>query len=312
MVLPLKDTHPKGDAESNLKKREISALVADTFAGKIHIEWDPQAQVTPLGQLPFFIQFLKIGGRFDPWIDECPLVFNSNNAPKKVDVLGSLFLSILSGHKRYAHITSLMSDGVNPALLGMNKIVSEDSARRAVKKIEENIKDSINKIKENIQTELKLKDDLQRKYIRDSIIKTLVIGSDFEYGIVINFQNNNTQAILLSKDEFYIRRRDLIEAMNELRKDGLDWNKWQIPTYGNMVYVAKLLKTNKNVKKIFFETKLVDKEVNNSNFYWSDTHYLQLFGSGTFNILISYDMPLDAVSYTQNAFLRYIRIAKLN
>ena len=43
MVLPLKDTHPKGDAESNLKKREISALVADTFAGKIHIEWDPQA-----------------------------------------------------------------------------------------------------------------------------------------------------------------------------------------------------------------------------------------------------------------------------
>ena len=28
MVLPPKDIHPKGDAESNLKKREISALVA--------------------------------------------------------------------------------------------------------------------------------------------------------------------------------------------------------------------------------------------------------------------------------------------
>lgn len=188
------------------------------------------------------------------------------------------------------------------------KIFIQDS----LKKIEEDIKDSLKKIQENIQKDLKLKDDLQRKYIRDSIIKTLEIGSEFEDGIVINFQNNNSQAILLSKDEFYIRRRDLIEAMNELKKDGLDWNKWQIPTYGNMVYVAKLLKNNKKFKKIFFESKLVEKEVNNSNFYWSDSHYLQLFGSGTFNILISYDMPLDSVSYTQNAFLRYIRIAKLN
>ena len=65
------------------------------------------------------------------------LFFKSNNAPKKIDVLGSLFLSILSGHKRYAHITTLMSDGVNPALLSMNTIVSEESARCAVKKIDE-------------------------------------------------------------------------------------------------------------------------------------------------------------------------------
>jgi len=31
----------------------------DTYAGKIHVEWDPQAAVTPLGQLPFFISFSK-------------------------------------------------------------------------------------------------------------------------------------------------------------------------------------------------------------------------------------------------------------
>ncbi len=53
MVLPPKVIHPNGETELSLKKREISALVADTFDGKIHIEWDPQAQVTPLGQLPF-------------------------------------------------------------------------------------------------------------------------------------------------------------------------------------------------------------------------------------------------------------------
>jgi len=52
-------------------------------------------------------------------------MYRSNNAPEKIDVLGSLFLSILSGHKRYSHLASLVSDGVNPALLGMNKIVSE-------------------------------------------------------------------------------------------------------------------------------------------------------------------------------------------
>ena len=40
----------------------------DTFGGKIHIEWDAEAPVTPMGQLPFFIQFIKLGGRFAPWV----------------------------------------------------------------------------------------------------------------------------------------------------------------------------------------------------------------------------------------------------
>ena len=94
--------------EMTLKKREISTLVAETFDGKVHIEWDPQAQVTPLGQLQFSIQYLKMGYLFQPWVDECPLRYTSHNAPKKVNILGSCLLLILSGHTRYAHITSLM------------------------------------------------------------------------------------------------------------------------------------------------------------------------------------------------------------
>ncbi|MCN4144820.1 MAG: transposase, partial [Thiohalomonas sp.] len=90
-----------------------------------------------MGQLSFFIQFLKLGGRFDSCLSDCPLHYRSNNAPKKVNVLGSLFLSILSGHNRYAHITNLMSDQVNSRLLGMTKVVSDDSARRGLNKIEE-------------------------------------------------------------------------------------------------------------------------------------------------------------------------------
>jgi len=137
MVLPPKAIHPVGEAKLPAKTALFEAVEVDTYAGKVHIEWDQDAAVTPIGQLPFFIQFLKLGGRFDPWVKDCPLHYQSNNAPKKVDVLGSLFLSILSGHNRYAHITNLMSDRVNAQLLGMGKVVSDDSARRGLKKIPE-------------------------------------------------------------------------------------------------------------------------------------------------------------------------------
>ena len=61
----------------------------------------------------------------------------SNNASQKINVLGSLFLSILSGHHRYAHITALRGDSVNTRLLGMSKVLSDDSAIRALKRMDE-------------------------------------------------------------------------------------------------------------------------------------------------------------------------------
>lgn len=74
----------------------------------------------------------------DPWIDDCPLHLTSPNAPSKRDVLATLLLSILAGHRRYAHVTSIRCDNVfNPSLLGMSQIVSEDSLRRALLKIAE-------------------------------------------------------------------------------------------------------------------------------------------------------------------------------
>ena len=118
MILPPKVIHPTGEPEFTPKKSEISALIADTFNGKIHIEWDPQAQVTTLGQLAFFIQYLKVGHRFMPWVEECPLRYTSPNAPKKINVLGSFVLSILAGYTRYAHITRIQGDCVNAPLIG--------------------------------------------------------------------------------------------------------------------------------------------------------------------------------------------------
>jgi hypothetical protein len=113
-------------------------VIADTFAGRVHVEWEKGegASMTPLGQLPFFIEYLKQGGLFDAWVAGCPLSLTSPNAPSKRDILGTVMLSVLAGHRRYAHITTLRCDPVNPPLLGMTKVVSEDAVRRALRKIE--------------------------------------------------------------------------------------------------------------------------------------------------------------------------------
>ena len=42
----------------------------------------------PLGQLPFFIDFLKQPGLFEPLVREPPLTFASPNTPAVRDVLG--------------------------------------------------------------------------------------------------------------------------------------------------------------------------------------------------------------------------------
>ncbi len=130
-------SHPKGEQKSGTLFPISGPVAVDTFGGRIHVEWNPEACVTPLGQLPFFIEYLKLGGLFDPWVKNCPLTWTSPNAPRKRDVLGTVLLSILSGHQRYAHISRCRSDGVNPNLLGMKKVVSEDSVRHAFLKMDE-------------------------------------------------------------------------------------------------------------------------------------------------------------------------------
>jgi hypothetical protein len=131
--LPAHPPHPAGGQPSV----EDWSATADTFGGRVHVEWDNGGLVTPLGQLPFFIEYLKQAGLFAGWVADCPLTFSSPNAPSKRDLLGTVLLSVLSGHYRYAHITTLRCDAVNPRLLGMKKVVSEDAVRRGLAKIDE-------------------------------------------------------------------------------------------------------------------------------------------------------------------------------
>ena len=65
-----------------------SGAIADTYGGRVHVEWDPTAAVTPLG--------------------------------------------VLGGCRRYAHLTALRRDAVNPPLLGTTKMVSENAVRRGL------------------------------------------------------------------------------------------------------------------------------------------------------------------------------------
>src|ERR1700704_3155585 len=129
--------HPEGEVEiAGNQPTEIGTSL-DTFAGKVHVKWSAEATVSSLGLRPFFIEFLKTSGLFDKWVEDCPLHYSSGNAPEKRDVLGTILLSVLSGHWRYAHINALRGDGINPGLLGMTRVASEDSVRRGIKGMDE-------------------------------------------------------------------------------------------------------------------------------------------------------------------------------
>jgi hypothetical protein len=82
--------------------------------------------------LAFFAEFLEVSGLFERWVQGCPLAYTSPNAPAVIDVLGTWLLSILDGQWRYAHVTGLRGEPKAPGILGMAKILSDESLRRAL------------------------------------------------------------------------------------------------------------------------------------------------------------------------------------
>lgn len=129
------EIHPKGEKHKHAIAQSLDRIAVDTYDGRVHINWDHSTSVTPFGQLAFFIEFLKRTELFDHFVEACPLKLTSRNAPANRDILGTILFSVLAGHTRYAHMTTVRTDKVNPPLLGMNKIVSDDSVRRGLRKI---------------------------------------------------------------------------------------------------------------------------------------------------------------------------------
>ena len=119
---------PLGDGEEE--------LVIDTPGGRYRASFDERTPVSPLGPLVFFAQFLQTSGRFEALCQDAPLAYRSPNAPAARDVVGTLLLGILAGHWRYAHLSALRFDAVAPGLLGLGGLVSEDSVRRGLRRID--------------------------------------------------------------------------------------------------------------------------------------------------------------------------------
>ena len=113
--------HPEGE----LEKAGV--------ARKLRIRRDDSAAVTAMGQMPVFIDFLKTSGLWDGFVADCPLRYTSPNAPSQVDVLGHVVDERIGGAVALCTHHRPARDGVNPELLGMRKVMSEDSARRAFK-----------------------------------------------------------------------------------------------------------------------------------------------------------------------------------
>ena len=115
----------------------LTALGVEALGGPVQVRWNRGEAATPFGQMAYFAEFLNLTGLYRRWVDSCPLRYASPNGSKIGDVLGTLFLSVLAGHWRYAHIAALRADAVSAGLLGMGSIVSEDTVRRALRALDE-------------------------------------------------------------------------------------------------------------------------------------------------------------------------------
>lgn len=133
---PLPRRHQVGEDVALPIVRQNDTFPIETAGGLFHVRWESDPKVSANGGIAHFAQFLEVSRVFDDWVRECPLSYGSNRAHDVRDVLGTWLLSTLNGHRRYAHITALRNDRVNPQLLGMKQVVSEDSVRRALRRID--------------------------------------------------------------------------------------------------------------------------------------------------------------------------------
>src|SRR3974377_1400429 len=101
--------HPAGEVVTSGRglDRANQGQAVETFGGKVFVRWDPEAAVTAFGPVSYFIEFLKANGLRQQGGADCPLSYCSPNAPPKQDILVTILLSVLAGHKRYAHVTTI-------------------------------------------------------------------------------------------------------------------------------------------------------------------------------------------------------------
>lgn len=128
--------HQAGDPLGRRPGGQNDTFPIQTAGGLFHVRWDRDSRVSANGGMVHFAQFLETAKVFDAWVADCPLSYESNRAHDVRDILGTWLLSSVNGHWRYAHITALRGDSVNPQLLRMRRVASEDAVRRALRRMD--------------------------------------------------------------------------------------------------------------------------------------------------------------------------------
>lgn len=158
-----------------------------TPGGRIQVRWDTRSNATTMGQLAFFAEFLESAGLFDRWVEQCPLHYSSPNAPAVRDVLGTWLLSILDGHRRYAHVASLRGDAVAPHILKMRNVVGDESLRRGLAHIAPAPKEQHSDAqREQQQAQLALAQQWMNTALLDSVQHALNTGWILDIDTTIN------------------------------------------------------------------------------------------------------------------------------
>ena len=122
--------HPLGEDTESVDSCPAPQKI-ETFGGMIEVQWEEDAGVNMHGGMAFFIEFLKLSGIWEKFVEECPLKYTSPNAPTQSEILGTILFSVLSGRRRYARITGIRGDDGLPQLFGIERFRSEDSVRQA-------------------------------------------------------------------------------------------------------------------------------------------------------------------------------------
>ena len=120
-----------------------TALVLDTFGGKLHVKFDHAASVTMLGHLLFLLNSCKPAGSMIARSHRL-LLCTAHRTRRAFKTCWARCFSPRSpgcGMRRYRHINALRADGVSPGLSGMTKIDSDDSLSRALGAMDEAVAD---------------------------------------------------------------------------------------------------------------------------------------------------------------------------
>lgn len=168
---PTIPVHLLGEPSATSTVGQIDTVPIQLPGGVFRVRLDPDVQVSQLGGIVPFGQFLETSGVFTAWVHACPLYRTSPNASSTRDVLGTMLIAVASGQSRYAHITGVRGDQVMPEVLGIHHLVSEDTVRRGLGSL---VGEGITKVDKSEQEVARKKAiDATTKWSQDYLLSTV-------------------------------------------------------------------------------------------------------------------------------------------